>query len=127
EIPYFDVSDIELKNEKISYTIDTLQKLKKSYEHIELIIGYDNFLLFDKWKNPEKIIDLSTVIVLNRKTLVTRDTYYKFYNKAVMVETPLIEISGTKIRERVNKNLPIDFLVPQKVKEYIYNQNLYKE
>ena len=39
---------------------------------------------------------------------------------------PLVEINATEIRERVYEGLSIDFLVPEKVKEYIYNSNLYK-
>jgi nicotinate-nucleotide adenylyltransferase len=45
-VPYFDWSDIEIKAGGISYTIDTLQKLRKEYERLELIIGYDNLLDF---------------------------------------------------------------------------------
>ncbi len=126
-IPYFKCSNFELKKKEISYTINTLMELKKKYDHIELIIGYDNFLSFDKWKSPKIILDNSTVVVLNRKTKVKNESYNKYYSKAVMVETPFIEISGTQIRDRVKNSLPINFLVPEKVKEYIYNFNLYKE
>ena len=44
DIPYFDYSDFEINNDRISYSIDTLFHLKKEYENLELIIGEDNFL-----------------------------------------------------------------------------------
>lgn len=120
----FEVSDLEIKNQNVSYTIDTLKILKKVYNNIELIIGFDNLLVFEKWKNPDEIFELSTVIVLNRKTEGTA-TKNKYFDKSVFVETPTIEISSTEIRNRVSKNQTIEFLVPQRVKEYIYKNKLY--
>lgn len=126
-IPYFDYSDIEIKKRDISYTIDTIRALKSSYENIELIIGYDNLVTFDTWKEPDKILELVKLIVLRRKVKEYNSQRNKYFKKAVFAETPLIEIYGTEIRERIRNNKNINFLVPQKVMVYIYNQNLYKE
>ena len=126
-IPYFDYSDIELKRKNISYTIDTLKELKRNYNEIELIIGMDNFQSFNDWKSPEKIIELAKLVVLRRRTDKQSETENKFKENAVFLETPLIEISATDIRERVKNDLPINFLVPKNVMEYIYKQKLYKD
>jgi nicotinate-nucleotide adenylyltransferase len=126
-IPYFDWSDIEINRGNISYTIDTLLELKKQYNQIELIVGADNLEKFDTWKSPGEIIKLATLLVLRRKNVDKTGNKNKFMEKAVMLETPRIDISGTEIRDRVKRGLPIDFLVPQKVMKYIYNLNLYKE
>lgn len=126
-IPYFDYSDIEIKKRDISYSIDTIRALKSSYENIELIIGYDNLVTFDTWKEPDKILELVKLIVLRRKVKEDNSQRNKYFKKAVFAETPLIEIYGTEIRERIRNNKNINFLVPQKVMVYIYNQNLYKE
>ncbi len=126
-IPYFDWSDIEINRENISYTIDTLTEMKKQYGHVELIVGEDNFLTFDKWKSPEKIVEIAVLLVLRRKTEKAAGTRYPFEENAEFLETPRIDISGTGIRERVRKGLPINFLVPQKVMRYIYDLKLYKE
>jgi nicotinate-nucleotide adenylyltransferase len=125
-IPYFEISDIEISKPGVSYTIDTLVELKNLYKNIELIIGEDSLINFDKWKEPERILEISKLIVLRRK-IVNKGEEDIFSRSAVYVQTPIIEISATEIRRRVQENLPIDFLVPQKVKEYIYNQKLYKE
>jgi len=126
-IPYFDYSDIEIKKKNISYTINTIRALKSSYENIELIIGYDNLITFDTWKEPDKILELVKLVVLRREVKEENLIQNKYFNKAVLVETPIIEIYGTEIRERVRNNKNINFLVPQKVMVYIYKHNLYKE
>jgi len=126
-IPYFDYSDLEIKKKNISYTIDTIRSLKSSYDNIELIIGYDNLITFDTWKEPDKILELVKLVVLRRKVKESNQPHNKYFDKAVLVETPFIEIYGTDIRERVRNNKSINFLVPQKVMAYIYKYNLYKE
>mgnify|MGYP000306633674 CR=1 FL=1 len=124
-LPYFDYSDYELKSEGISYTYNTLLYLSEKYSSLELIIGYDNLLVFDKWNKPDEILELATLVVMKRKTDI-EEKRNRFFDKAILVDTPTIEISSTDIRERVRNNLPIDFLVPESVKKYIYETNLYK-
>jgi nicotinate-nucleotide adenylyltransferase len=127
DIPYFEYSDIEVKNKEISYTINSILTLKAAYKNIELIIGYDNLITFDTWKEPDKILELVKLVVLRRKVREENFQRNKYFNKAIFIETPLIEIFGTDIRERVKTNRSINFLVPQKVKAYICKHNLYKE
>ncbi len=127
DIPFFDCSDIEIKRGNISYTIDTLIKMKEIYKNIELIIGLDNIIDFKNWKEPDSILKTAKVVVLKRETSIEPKGKDKYYNSVEFVETPIIEISSSEIRKRVADNLPIDFLVPEKVKKYIYKNNLYKE
>ncbi len=127
EIPYFEYSDIEIKNPEVSYTINTLRMLRPLYEELELIIGYDNLLEFSTWKEPEEIIKCAKLAVLKRNTITESEVKDKFYNTAVFVDTPVIEISSTEIRKRIKNGLPVNYLVADKVKEYIYKFNLYKE
>jgi nicotinate-nucleotide adenylyltransferase len=132
-VPYFEYSDIELKAKSISYTVKTLEDFKKKYDNVDLIIGYDNVITFDKWKEPDKIVELAQLVVLRRRTDgvraegETKLERNKYFDIAKFVKTPVVEISSSNIRERIREGKPIDFLVPQKVKEYIYNHNLYKE
>lgn len=126
-IPFFDYSDIEIKRNGISFTVDTLRELKKIYDNLEFIIGYDNIFKFHDWKDPDEILKLATVIVLKRKSSRPPPFEDKYYRQAVFVQTRGIEISATDIRERVKKGLPINFLVPQKVMEYIYKNKLYEK
>jgi len=124
-IPFFDCSDIEVNKGGISYTIDTLRELKKYYDKIEFIIGYDNIFTFHTWKEPDEIFKLADVIVLKRKSSHPPQFEDKYFRQAIFVQTRGIEISATDIRERVKSGMPINFLVPPKVMEYIYNHKLY--
>ena len=127
DVSFFDYSDMEIKMGGVSYTIDTLRELKKKYENIEFIIGYDNIFSFHTWKDPDEILKLSKIIVLKRKSSHAPPFKDKYYRQAVFVETRGIEISATDIRERVKHGMPINFLVPPTVMEYIYKQKLYNE
>jgi len=125
EVPFFDFSDMEILKGGISYTVNTLRELKKQYDELEFIIGYDNIFQFHSWNEPDEIVKLATIIVLKRKSSLAAPFEDKYFHQAVFVQTRGIEISATDIRERVKKGMPIHYLVPQKVKEYIYEHKLY--
>lgn len=124
---HFEISQTELKRFETSYTIDTILDLKKTYNKIDLIIGYDNLIKFSTWKTPDELLDLVTLVVLDRKIKSHPKNPDKYYHRAVILDTPQIEISASDIRYRVQNNLPINFLVPPKVMEYINEFNLFKE
>lgn len=124
--PYFDCSDFELKRGGISYTIDTIREFKIHNHKIELIIGYDNMLDFHRWKEPDRILELAKVVVLPRQKSDSPRRLNKFFEFVEFVSTPHIELSSTEIRNRIKNNKPIQFLVPDSVKEYIYEQKLYQ-
>lgn len=127
DIPFFECSDFEIKQHTISYTIDTLKEYKKYYDEIDLIIGYDNIFQFHTWKDPDEIFKLANVVVLKRKSSHPIEYMDKYVESAHFVETRGIEISATDIRNRVHADLPIYYLVPEKVLEYINTNKLYKE
>jgi nicotinate-nucleotide adenylyltransferase len=124
-ISFFDYSNIEIEKGGVSFTIDTLKELKKNNDDLEFIIGYDNIFEFNTWKDPDEIMKLAKVIVLKRRSSHPPQFKDKYYNQAIFVQTRGIEISATDLRERVKKGQPINFLVPQKVMEYIYKHKLY--
>ena len=101
----FNVSDYEINKTEISYTINTVKYLKEKYGNIELIIGYDNFLIFDKWYKWEEILDLVDVVVLRRFYEEAIEPTIQS-DKFVFVDSPTIQISSTMIRERVSKFFP---------------------
>ena len=123
---YFEVSDYEILKGDVSYSVDTINHFKNFYEDLELIIGFDNLVVFDKWKQPEVIFELAKVIVMTRHSDEPEIIKNRFFEKAIFINTPNIEIASTEIRNRVRNNLPIDFLVTPEVSEYIRNNNLYK-
>ncbi|MCH7517292.1 MAG: nicotinate-nucleotide adenylyltransferase [Bacteroidetes bacterium] len=125
EVDFFEVSDYEIKKKGISYTIDTLKEFKKKNDELEFIIGYDNIFKFHTWKNPDEIMKITSILVLKRKSSLPPPHEDKYVKSAIFVETRGIEISATDIRKRAKQGMPIHYLVPEKVKEYIYSFNLY--
>jgi nicotinate-nucleotide adenylyltransferase len=126
-VSFFECSDYEIKQHTISYTIDTLREFKKYYDEIDLIIGYDNIFQFHTWNEPDEILKLANVVVLRRKSSHPLEFVDKYVESATFVQTRGIEISATDIRNRVQDNLPIHYLVPKNVEEYIYKNKLYKD
>ena len=126
-LKHFDISDIEINRNEISYTINTITELKTNYDEIELIIGFDNLVVFDKWHQPDELLKMVELVVMKRSFDKELKNIHKYFGEANFVDTPNIEISSTEIRERVNKGLPIDFMVTEKVKDYIKENNLYKK
>ena len=127
DVPFFEYSDFEIKQHSISYTIDTLREINKYYKHIDLIIGYDNIFTFHTWKEPDEILKLADLVVLKRKSSHPLDFVDNYVRAANFVQTRGIEISATDIRQRIHNNLPIHYLVPKEVEQYIIKYNLYKE
>ncbi|MCU7493500.1 MAG: nicotinate-nucleotide adenylyltransferase [Bacteroidota bacterium] len=126
DVPYFTCSPIEVERGGVSYTIDTLRELKKDYPEMELIIGMDNLEKFYTWKEPDELIKIAQLVVMERESSPREIPIDRYYEAAEFVKTPFIDIKATNIRQRVRQNLPIDFLVPKEIKEYIFRYNLYK-
>lgn len=122
--PSFYSSDVEIKRQGNTYTIDTLKelgvdKLKKEYY---LILGSDSYKEINRWKNPDKIIEMVGIILFNRKG----DTLPETINSSVLIiEEEIEEISSTLIRTKVQNKNSLQGLVPQNVEEYIFKNNLY--
>lgn len=129
-IPYFEVSDIELKRKGISYTIDTILYLKKKYAITEkdlyLIIGADSLIDFHNWKNPNKILDNCQVVCLRRPQINLDNVPTNLKKQVMILDSPLIDISATEIREKVKSGAAISHLVPSAVEKYIIENDLYQ-
>lgn len=119
----FAVSDIEIQRDNISYTYITIAELQKEYPnaHFYLIIGYDNFLIFDKWRRYEEILEKTTIVVLRR--FKTDDIIQKnnLINQGdfIFLDSPVINITSTKIRERIKEGNSVKYYLPSKVNEFI--------
>ena len=125
--PKFEVSDYEIKKGDISFTVDTVEYFKGIYDEIDLIIGFDNLVSFDNWKEPDRIIEMANLVVLKRSNFSASFSLHSYFAKAIFVDTPIIEISSTMIRERVKKNKFFDYFVPKEVAEYIKENKLYTD
>ena len=111
DVEGFTVSDCELKRPSPSYTIDTLRELMVEEADYSLILSDEAYASFSSWRDHQKIEELVALIVVKRE------------KKGV--EIPLMEISATRIRDRLKKGLYCGHLVPRKVLDYIDENQLY--
>ena len=128
DYPEFELSRFELSRPGKSYTIDTLRHLGRDMgedTEIFLIIGVDNAVEMGDWFDPEGVLDLAHVLVAERPGFERARVDPVFKSKMRFVETPLLDISSTAIRERVRTKRPISFFVPDAVADYIRTQGLY--
>lgn len=129
----FEVSDLELCRSGPSYTSDTLQELHRRYPHTELylIMGADMFLTLEAWHECASIFSLAALCVAPRdnqnKQALLR--HAKRLNKlgatSYVEDLPLLPVSSTMIRNRLEQGLSIEGLVPDSVNEYIKKHHLY--
>lgn len=121
----FDISDYEITKGDVSYTVDTLHHFREEYDNLELIVGFDNLAAFDKWHQPDDVLELAQLVVMKRIT-DDKEFDHDYDQQAVIVDTPVIEISSTEIRKRVQQGLDIRYMVPESVRTYIEKNKLYK-
>jgi len=128
--PHFRISRIEIDRPGTSYTIDTLTNFV-AFEHLaqaELfyIIGSDNLTDFGRWKNPDQILELATLVVLRRAGSAGTGEIFPEHKNIVYAESPVIDISATEIREKVKNRQDISSLVPPAVSTIIQKYHLYQ-
>ena len=121
------VSDVEFSMPKPSYTIDTLEKLSRDYPDREfvLIIGADNWLLFDQWRHYEDLIRNYKILVYPRLgfSVEIEDKYKKSVS---MVNAPVIELSSTFVRESIRNGKCVKAFLPEETYLYIKKHRLYQ-
>lgn len=114
----FRVSDVEFHMSRPSYTIDTLVVLSEKYQHdFRLIIGGDNLGSFTKWKNHQVILDDYGLIVYPRPN--AKKSELESHPNVHLIESPMLDISATLIRNLIKSGKSIKYLVPPGVEERI--------
>lgn len=110
--PGIKVSDIEFSLSKPSYTISTLEGLKKKFPQNKfvLIIGSDNLSTFHKWKEYEKILKSYKVYVYPR--FGSDGGKLRNHRNVKLVNAPRIDISSTFIREQLKKGKKMKYFIP---------------
>lgn len=117
--------DIELSMPRPSYTIDTLDLLSKRHKskRFKLIIGSDNWRIFDQWRQAQRILDEYGVLVYLRPG-------YPVANEHVagmeVVDAPMAHVSSTFIRNAIARGRDMGYFLPQGVYKYILDNKLYR-
>ncbi len=124
--PYLEASNVEFSLPKPSYTIDTLTHLRDRYRSYEfaLIMGQDNLQHLHKWKNSEALLAHYQIYVYPR--IEAKPGPLDEHPHVHLFEAPLLNISATYIRNRLQAEKSIRYLVPDVVHEYVLKEGLYR-
>lgn len=130
---YFSVSDIEIKRKDISYTFNTLTMLKekKPNNNFYFIMGADMFEDFPKWYKAKEIINTFNIIVFPREDfnifkIIKKDFYQGYLDNINLLDLATVDISGTNIRNQIDRGYSTKYIVPDKVIEYIDKNKLFR-
>jgi nicotinate-nucleotide adenylyltransferase len=126
--PAFEVSEVEIERGGPSYTVETLEELRRTRPAADLyfIVGEDALADLPNWREPERIVRLARLVVAARRVDAPAQAKSEYAEGAVRLMMPLLEISSTDIRRRVGAGRSIRYLVPPLVEAYIRRNNLYQ-
>ena len=121
--PRFALERSELERAGPSYTVPTLEGLRRRHpeEELILLLGADAAADLPAWHQAERIPQLARVVAFARPGSPVPDS------PAIsrVIRVPSVDISATEIRRRVQQRLPIRYWVPDTVAEYIEQHRLY--
>jgi len=122
----FTVDSIEIERGGLSYTVDTLAALTERWSDAELfwLVGTDVTSTFARWREPARIGELATPVVLQRTG--ERPDLSGMPGSTRVLTTRRIDVSSTEIRQRVAEGKSIRGFVPESVAEFIAAQRLYR-
>ena len=122
---WLELSNIDVLRGGNSYTKDTLEELKIIFSNetkMYLIIGSDSFHDFSKWKNTKRILELADVVIAKRPKFEIKANDLQHFK---MLNSSMLDISSTIVREKIKKGLSTSKLITLEVKNYINNNKLY--
>lgn len=130
-------SSIEIDRGGVSYTVDTLAaiKVERPETDLFLLMGADSLRDLPTWREPQRICELATPVVVRRsgspqpdlavlKQFLPRERIDQV--RGLMVEMPIIELSSTDLRQRAATGRSLRYRTPRAVEKYIETQRLYK-
>ena len=124
--PGFAISTVEIDAGEVGYTVDTLARLVPSYPsaRLTLLIGGDSARDFAGWREPARIASMASIGVMARPEIPLPEELLPGVGYR-RVDSPLMAISSTDIRQRVRDGRSIRYRVPDQVIEYISKHGLY--
>jgi len=128
--PRFELSTLEADREGISYTIDTINAINRVYhlsrEDFYFLIGSDSLMELHRWRQPQEILRRVTLLVAPRPGFDPGRVQPEFLAEVQFIQSPVIEISSSRIREKLRCGESIRYLVNPAVEAYICEHQLYR-
>jgi nicotinate-nucleotide adenylyltransferase len=135
------VDTCELTRKGPSYTVDTLEALRRAMPRrtLCLLLGSDAFNGFPAWHRPDSILQLANIALLQRPDIPLENSVRPLYEQrrverldparhGQIIDCPVaqLDVSSTDVRQRVSAGRSIDYLVPDPVLEIIRLHDLYR-
>lgn len=133
--PSFGMSEVEIKHRGPSYSVDTLEELKRQLgpeTTLYLIVGADAMKDMPLWHEPHRIFGLGVLVAVSRPgsdgfdRLALERIRGRPNDQVRLIEGVQMDISGTEIRRRVSEGRSISHMVPETVEAYIYEHGIYR-
>jgi len=128
--PRFEAWDVELRRPGPSYTVETVSALlcERAWDTFVLVVGADTWPEIVTWREPEKLLALVEVAVVDRPGYPAPEPVAPFPSARGVrrAEGPSLPVSATEVRERARQGRSVRYLVPDAVAEYIVARRLYK-
>ncbi len=133
--PHFQLCLEEVDRDGPTYTVDTLTKLLEELRpetRLFFIVGQDAMQDFHRWKEPQKVMDLCTLVVVERPGQAAVDLAAiaggnpSAKDRLQVMSMPPMGISSTEVRRRAAAGVSLRYLVPDAVAEHIEERGLYR-
>lgn len=129
DCPLFEVDDLEVGRCGPSYTLDTVEELRKrGVSPVVWLIGADMLCILPQWHRAEELLQRAEFLIMRRPGFaIDWDTLPPVFRRlqANVIEAPLIDLSATEIRRRLARGEAIDGMLPPGVEHYIRAKGLY--
>ncbi|MBY0759096.1 MULTISPECIES: nicotinate-nucleotide adenylyltransferase [Sellimonas] len=135
DCPKFSIQPYEAEKKTVSYSYQTMEEFRKSYPDRDFyfIIGADSLFQMETWGHPDRLLSCCTVIAAKRDSKETdqdmkKQISYlegKYHAQILLSQSPVFEVSSSEIREMIQRNHPIEGLVPEGVADYIRENHIY--
>ena len=127
-----EVSRLEVERPGPSFPVDTLRELRGAWPEAELllVLGADQAAALPGWREPQEVVRLATVAAVERvgaarEHVLERLRPLEAAERVVFFDMPRVDVSSTLVRRRVERGLPIRYLVPEAVERLIVERGLY--
>ena len=137
EYPHYKLCSYELDRTEKSYSYSTMEEFAKLYPDYEFyfIIGADSLFSLEKWKHPERLLKVVTMLAafrddIDQSSQMNKQIEYlnhKFQSDIRLLHTPLLAISSSEIRNNIKHGVADALPVPDAVASYIKEHRLYQE
>lgn len=131
----FILSDIDMKENRVLSTLETLEEIKKQFRNKEILflLGSDNLKELYTWKDAKELVSKFEFLVMERnqdimEEIIENDKLLKCHKENFLKVNSEIKsnCSSTYVRKQIKNNKSIRYLLPDEVLDYIEKNNLYR-